>query len=167
MAGQRHRARRDHRRQQHSSRPHGRLLRAGRALKLPAGAARQCRTPLESASERGGRPRRTTAYLDELPELELPELEPLALLELELLAPVLPELSPPGERPVVELAAAPFVELVGGLPETLSFFATFFLAFFALCFGLAFVSVETVDDVVSLAARVLRSFAVVFVLASA
>jgi len=97
------------------------------ALKLPAGAGRQCRTPLEWASERGGPPRRTTAYFDEPLEPELPELEPLAPLEPEPLEP-----SPPGERPVVDFAAAGFVELVGGLPETLSFFATFFLAFFAL-----------------------------------
>jgi len=46
-----------------------------------------------------------------------------------------PELSPPGERPVVEPAAAPFVDDVGGLPETLSFLATFFFAFFDFVFA--------------------------------
>jgi hypothetical protein len=108
------------------------------ALKLPAGAGRQCRTPLEWASERGGPPRRTIAYFDDPLEPEL--LEP----------------SPPGELPVVDFAAAPFVEVVGGLPETLSFFAIFFLAFFALCLGFTVVSVDTsVDDAVFAATFVL------------
>src|SRR4051812_2912714 len=70
MAGQRHGTRRDHRRQQHSSRPHGRLLRAVAAFKLPAGAGVQCRTLPKTTSDRAGPPRRTTAYFDELPELE-------------------------------------------------------------------------------------------------
>lgn len=138
---------------------------AGCRFKLPAGAGRQCRTPLETASERTGPPRRTTPYFDE-PALEpSPELpgepalpdapdepepdepdEPDELDEPDEPDAPAPEpldepSPPPAERPVTDFAAAPLVEAVGGLPEMLSFLATFFFAFFALCFGLSVVSV--------------------------
>jgi hypothetical protein len=125
------------------------------ASKLLAGAAFQSRIALESASERAGPPRRTITYceLPDPPEPEPPELEPLPPDEPAPLPPDEPEPSPPGERPVVEPAAAPFVTLVGGLPETLSFLATFFFAFFD------FTLVECVsvllDSDVSFAATVL------------
>ena len=68
-----------------------------------------------------------------------------------------PLLSPPGERPVVEPAAAALVDEVGGLPETLSFFATFFFAFFALVFTV----VSSVATVVSRVNWVRSGFAAI------
>ena len=69
----------------------------------------------QPASERAVIPRRTNrAYLLDPAEEEPDEPD----------APPEDELSPPGERPVTELAAAPFVGLV------VSFLATFFFAFF-------------------------------------
>lgn len=122
------------------------------ASTLPAGAGGQNRTSLESASDRAGPPRRTTSYREPEPDPLEPDEEPEAppadpaepLAEPDALPP-----SPPCERPVVEPAAAPLVELVGGLPDMLSFFATFFLAFFDF---------EEVDlDVTSCEATVERS----------
>ena len=120
MAGKRHRAGGDHRRQEHSSRPHDRLLQIGRiGYKLTSAGGDQYRTGPDSTSAIATRGRRTGTY----------SIRPYW----------------PAERPVDEFAAAGSVVLVGGLVEaigdaeidasdfiasdlTVSFFAT--LAFF-------------------------------------